>query len=80
MYFEGLKRGEDIKFFFFSFLVLPNPIGVLNQKNLLSTLIYQGHPILHLFQTIEYMNIEIKALLRFENRMYVSSLERVLVF
>ena len=38
--FEGLERGEDIKIFKF-FGVFPNPLGVLNQKKLVSTLIYQ---------------------------------------
>ena len=38
--FEGLERGEDIKIFKF-FWVFPNPLGVLNQKNLFPTLIYQ---------------------------------------
>ena len=38
--FEGLERGEDIKNFKF-FWVFPNPLGVLNQKNLFPTLIYQ---------------------------------------
>ena len=38
--FEVLEPGEDIKNFKF-FWVSPNPLGVLNQKNLLSTLIYQ---------------------------------------
>ena len=37
--FEGLEPGEDIKNFKF-FWVSPNPLGVLNQKNLFSTLIY----------------------------------------
>ena len=38
--FEGLERGEDIKFF--NFLgVFPIPFGVLNQKNLFPTSIYQ---------------------------------------
>ena len=38
--FEGLEPGEDIKIFK-KCLVSPNPMGVLNQKNLLPTLIYQ---------------------------------------
>ena len=38
--FEGLERGEDIKNFKF-FWVFPNALGVLNQKNLFPTLIYQ---------------------------------------
>ena len=38
--FEGLERGEDIKIFKY-FWVFPNPLGVLNQKNLFPTLIYQ---------------------------------------
>ena len=38
--FEGLKPDEDIKIFK-KFLISPNPMGVLNQKNLLPTLIYQ---------------------------------------
>ena len=38
--FEGLERGEDIKNSKF-FGVFPNPLGVLNQKNLFPTLIYQ---------------------------------------
>ena len=38
--FEGLEPGEDIKNFTL-FGVSPNPVGVLNQKNLLPTLIYQ---------------------------------------
>ena len=38
--FEGLEWGEDIKIF--KILgVFPNPLGVLNQKNLFPTLIYQ---------------------------------------
>ena len=38
--FEGLEWGEDIKNF--NFLgVFPNPLGVLNQKKLFPTLIYQ---------------------------------------
>jgi hypothetical protein len=44
--FEGLERGEDIKIFK-KFWVFPNPLGVLNQKNLLSTLIYQFEHLLH---------------------------------
>ena len=38
--FEGLERGEDIKIFKF-FGVFPIPFGVLNQKNLFPTSIYQ---------------------------------------
>jgi hypothetical protein len=38
--FEGLERGEDIKILNF-FGVFPNPLGVLNQKKLFPTLIYQ---------------------------------------
>jgi hypothetical protein len=38
--FEGLEQGEDIKNLNF-WGVFPNPLGLLNQKNLLSTLIYQ---------------------------------------
>ena len=38
--FEGLERGEDIKKFKF-FWVFPIPFGVLNQKNLFPTSIYQ---------------------------------------
>ena len=44
--FEGLEPGEDIKNFKF-FWVSPNPLGVLNQKNLFSTLIYQFEHLLH---------------------------------
>ena len=44
--FEGLERGEDIKIFKF-FGVFPNPLGVLNQKNLFPTLIYQFEHLLH---------------------------------
>ena len=44
--FEGLEPGEDIKNFNF-FWVSPNPLGVLNQKNLFSTLIYQFEHLLH---------------------------------
>ena len=44
--FEGLERGEDIKIFKF-FWVFPNPLGVLNQKNLFPTLIYQFEHLLH---------------------------------
>ena len=51
MYFEGLERGEDIKIFNFGFF-FPNSLGVLNQKNLMSMLIYQfehlGHPSQHI--------------------------------
>jgi hypothetical protein len=46
--FEGLERGEDIKKFKF-FWVFPNPLGVLNQKNLFPTLIYQFEHIGTLF-------------------------------
>ena len=38
--FEGLEPGEDIKNFK-KFWVFPNSLGVLNQKNLMSMLIYQ---------------------------------------
>ena len=38
--FEGLEQGEDIKNFKI-FWVFPNPLGVLNQKNLFPTLTYQ---------------------------------------
>ena len=41
--FEGLERGEDIKNFKL-FGVFPNPLGVLNQKNLL---IYQFEHLPH---------------------------------
>jgi hypothetical protein len=34
--FEGLEPGKDINFFI-SFWVFPNPLGVLNQKNLFPT-------------------------------------------
>ena len=44
--FEGLERGEDIKIFKF-FGVFPNPLGVLNQKNLFPTSIYQFQHLLH---------------------------------
>ena len=44
--FEGLERGEDIKNFKF-FGVFPNPLGVLNQKNLFPTSIYQFEHLLH---------------------------------
>ena len=44
--FEELEQGEDIKNFK-KFLVFPNPLGVLNQKNLLPTLIYQFEHLLH---------------------------------
>ena len=44
--FEGLEQGEDIKIFNF-FGVFPNPLGVLNQKNLFLTLIYQFEHLLH---------------------------------
>ena len=44
--FEGLEQGEDIKNFKF-FWVFPNPLGVLNQKNLFPTLIYQFEHLLH---------------------------------
>jgi len=44
--FEGLEPGEDIKNFIF-WGVSPNPLGVLNHKNLLSTLIYQFEHLLH---------------------------------
>ena len=44
--FEGLEQGEDIKNFKF-FWGFPNPLGVLNQKNLFPTLIYQFEHILH---------------------------------
>jgi hypothetical protein len=38
--FEGLEPGENIKKKFKN-LVSPDPIGLLNQKKLLSTIIYQ---------------------------------------
>ena len=38
--FEGLERGEGIKILK-NFGVFPNPLGVLNQKKLFPTLIYQ---------------------------------------
>ena len=44
--FEGLERGEDIKIFNF-WGVFPNPLGVINQKNLFPTLIYQIEHLLH---------------------------------
>ena len=48
--FEGLEPGEDIKNFKF-FWVSPNPFGVLNQKNLLPTLMYQFEHLLHWSET-----------------------------
>ena len=48
--FEGLERGEDIKVFKF-FWVFPNPLGVLNQKNLFPTLIYQFEHLLQWSET-----------------------------
>ena len=44
--FEGLERGEDIKNFQF-WGAFPNPLCVLNQKNLFPTLIYQFEHLLH---------------------------------
>ena len=44
--FEGLEPGEDIENFKF-FGVSSNPFGVLNQKNLLSRLIFQFEHLLH---------------------------------
>ena len=38
--FKGLEPGEDIKNLK-KFWVFPNPLGVLNQKNLLPTSIYK---------------------------------------
>ena len=39
-HFEGLEEGEDIKNLK-KIWVFPNPFGVLNQKNLFPTSIYQ---------------------------------------
>jgi hypothetical protein len=43
--FEGLGPIEDLKKIFF--FVFPHPLGILNQKNLWPTLIYQFE---HLYQ------------------------------
>ena len=54
--FEGLERGEDIKNFKF-FWVFPNPLGVLNQKDLFPTLIYQFEHLLHWSGTPLYLQV-----------------------
>ena len=54
--FEGLEQDEDIKNFK-NFWVFPNPLGVLNQKNLFSTLIYQFEHLLHWSGTPLYLQV-----------------------
>ena len=44
--FEGLELGEDIKNLK-KIWVFSNPLGVLNKKNLFSTIIYQFEHLLH---------------------------------
>ena len=59
--FEGLEPGEDIKNVKL-FWVSPNPLGVLNQKNLLPTLIYQFEHLLHWSSGTPYWGVTHKGL------------------